>query len=137
MSFILIRVYEHNFIINFNLKGIMEQLIPFFIGLIKDAPGYFALTVVFTIMVFILYIKVRSINMDEITKIGNLQSDQVTELLKQVSNLSKDLALARKEISSLYNKIDELEHVIRLYKNKLREVDPVEFVDSRKVEILV
>ena len=101
----------------------MEQLIPFFLELIKAAPGYFALTVIFIIAVFYLYIKVRSINMDEITRIGALQSDQVTELLKQVSQLSKDLAMARKEISSLYNKIDELEHVIRLYKSKLKDVE--------------
>ena len=109
----------------------MEQLIPFFIELIKAAPGYFGLTIIFIFAVFALYIKVRSINMDEITKIGNLQSDQVTELLKQVNQLSKDLSLARKEISSLYNKIDELESVIRLYRSKLRDVEVGDFFDTK------
>lgn len=109
----------------------MEQLIPFFIELIKAAPGYFGLTVVFIIAVFALYIKVRSINMDEITTIGKLQSDQVGILLTQVSQLSRDLAEARKEISSLYNKIDELEDVIRQYRSRLREVDVGDFFDTK------
>lgn len=101
----------------------MEELIPLFITIVKDAPGYFLLTIGFTVAIFFLYIKVRSINMDEITNIGNLQSEQVAQLLSQVTQLSKDLAEARKEISSLYVKIDELENVIRLYRNKLRAND--------------
>lgn len=101
----------------------MEELIPFFIGIVKDAPGYFLLTIGFIAAIFFLYIKVRSINMDEITNIGNLQSEQVAQLLVQVTQLSKDLAEARKEISSLYVKIDELENVIRLYRNRLRDND--------------
>jgi uncharacterized protein YlxW (UPF0749 family) len=101
----------------------MEELIPFFIATIKDAPGYFVLTIGFIAAIFFLHIKVRSINIEEITNIGNLQAEQVAQLLSQVSQLSRDLAEARKEISSLYDKIDELENVIRLYRNKLRDND--------------
>jgi chromosome segregation ATPase len=101
----------------------MTELIPFFIGLIKDAPGYFVLTVGFIFAMFYLYIKVRSINIDEITSIGTLQSEQVAQLLTQVTQLSKDLAEARKEISTLYDKIDELENIVRTYRNKLRIAD--------------
>jgi hypothetical protein len=103
----------------------MEELITFLLNTVKDAPGYFTLTVAFIVAIFFLYIKVRSINIEEITSIGNLQSEQVGQLLLQVTQLSKDLAEARKEISSLYNKIDELENVIRLYRNKLRETDAI------------
>lgn len=105
----------------------MEELIPFFIGTLKDAPGYFVLTIGFLAAIFFLYLKVRSINIEEIASIGNLQSEQVASLLVQVSQLSKDLAAARQEISSLYDKIDELESVIRVYRNKLRDSDITDF----------
>lgn len=101
----------------------MEQLIPFFIGLIKDAPGYFVLTIGFILSIFFLYIKVRSINIDEITSIGSIRSEQMVQLLTQVSQLSKDLAEAREEISRLYHKIDELETVISQYRTRLRQSD--------------
>jgi hypothetical protein len=101
----------------------MDELVPFFLNVIKDAPGYFVLTIAFIVAVFYIHTKVRSINMDEIATIGNLQSEQVAKLLVQVSQLSRDLAEARREILSLYNKIDELETVIRVYKNKLGDVD--------------
>ena len=99
----------------------MQELIPFLIGLIKDAPGYFVLTVGFVVAIFFLYIKVRSINIDEISSLGVLQYEQVAQLLTQVSQLSKDLAEARREISTLYDKIDELESAVRMYRNKLRD----------------
>lgn len=114
----------------------MDGIVPAIVELIKDAPGYFALTVGFIAVVFALYLKVRSINIDEITSISKLQSDQVGKLLIQVSQLSKDLASARKEISTLYNKIDELESVVRLYRNKLRDVDVDvdDFFDTKSPE---
>lgn len=101
----------------------MDGLIQFTLAIIKDAPGYFVLTVGFIVAVFALYLKVRSINIEEITSIGKLQSDQVGQLLNQVTQLSKDLAEARKEISSLYNKIDELENLVRQYRNRLRNAE--------------
>ena len=115
----------------------MESLIPLIAGVIKDAPGYFALTVGFIALAFALYIKVRSINIDEITSIGKMQSGQVAQLIKQVSQLSKDLADARKEISTLYDKIDELENMVRLYRNKLRDedIDVDDFFDTRAPEV--
>ena len=101
----------------------MDGLVIYFVGLAKDAPGYFALTVGFIAVIFALYIKVRSINIDEVTSIGKLQSEQVGQLLLQVTQLSKDLNEARKEISHLYDKIDELENMVRTYKNRLRDAD--------------
>ena len=114
----------------------MESLIPLISEAIKDAPGYFALTIGFIALAFALYIKVRAINIDEITSIGKLQSDQVGQLLIQVSQLAKDLAMARKEISSLYDKIDELEDMVRKYRNKLRDesIDFDGFPDTRSPE---
>ena len=109
----------------------MDGLITFFIATIKDAPGYFALTIGFVAVVFALYIKVRAINIEEVTSIGKLQYDQVSQLIGQVSQLSKDLAEARKEISHLYDKIDELEGLVRTYRNRLRDADlEVDSVDS-------
>lgn len=90
-------------------------------ALFKDAPGYFVLTVGFIFLVFAMYLKVRSVSIDEVTSIGKLQSEQVAELISQVSQLSKDLSLARTEISSLYKKIDELEDMVRHYRIKLRD----------------
>ena len=101
----------------------MDGLIQFFLDIIKDAPGYFALTVGFVAVMFALYIKVRSINIEEVTSIGKLQSEQVGQLLTQVTQLSKDLAEARKEISHLYDKIDELESLVRTYRNRLKDAD--------------
>lgn len=112
----------------------MEQLIPLITELIKDAPGYFVLTIGFIAAIFFLYIKVRAINLDEITNIGKLQAEQVATLLSQVSQLSADLAEARKEISSLYDKIDELENVIRMYRNKLRDNDLADLSSSELSE---
>lgn len=88
-------------------------------ALLKDAPGYFVLTVGFIFIVFAMYLKVRSVSIDEVTSIGKLQSEQVAELLRQVSQLSKDLSAARGEISTLYKKIDELEDLVRHYKTKI------------------
>ena len=101
----------------------MDGLITYFLGVIKDAPGYFALTVGFIAVIFALYIKVRSINIEEVTSIGKLQAEQAGQLLQQVSQLSKDLAEARKEISHLYDKIDELESLVRTYRSKLRDAE--------------
>lgn len=98
----------------------MDGIILQILGLARDAPGYFALTVGFTAVVFAMYLKVRSVNIDEVTSIGRLQSEQVGLLLAQVSQLSKDLAAARAEISSLYTKIDELENLVRVYRKKLK-----------------
>lgn len=110
----------------------MDGLTTYFITLIKDAPGYFALTVGFVAVVFALYIKVRSISIEEVTSIGRLHADQVSQLISQVSQLSKDLASARQEISSLYDKIDELEGLVRTYRNRLRDADlDTEAIDSR------
>jgi chromosome segregation ATPase len=101
----------------------MDGLITFFLDIVKEAPGYFALTIGFIAVIFALYIKVRSISIEEVTSIGKLQSAQVGQLLQQVSQLSKDLAAARKEISHLYDKIDELEGVVRTYRNRLRDAE--------------
>ena len=110
----------------------MDGLITYFITVVKDAPGYFALTVGFVAVVFALYIKVRSINIEEVTSIGRLHADQVGQLINQVSQLSKDLASARQEISHLYDKIDELEGLVRTYRNRLRDADiDTDTIDSR------
>lgn len=101
----------------------MESLVLVMLESVKDAPAFFTLTVGFIAVVFAMYLKVRSVNIEEVTSIGKLQSDQVTQLLSQVSQLSQDLAEARKEISSLYKKIDELEDLVRLYRNKLKDAE--------------
>lgn len=109
----------------------MDNLITFLLGTIKDAPGYFALTVGFIAIMFALYIKVRSININEVTSLGRIQSEQVGALLTQVSQLSKDLHEARLEISRLYDKIDELEDLVRAYRNRLRDAEiPLQEVHS-------
>lgn len=101
----------------------MDGLVPFIIGLVKDAPGYFALTVGFVAVVFAMYIKVRSVNIEEVTSIGKLQSEQVGLLINQVKQLSTDLAEARTEIHALYKKIDELEDLVRMYRTKLKDAE--------------
>ena len=101
----------------------MNDLIVFLLGTIKDAPGYFILTIVFVMAILYIHSKARAINLEEISSIGAMQSDQVSQLLISVSQLSKDLAEARKEISRLYHKISELEDTIRLYRAKLRDID--------------
>ena len=108
----------------------MDGIITPFLLLIKDAPGYFVLTIGFIFAVFALYLKVRSINIDEVTSIGRMQSEQVSLLLTQITQISKDLAEARKEISTLYTKIDELEDLVRLYRTKLREGAPDDTVSN-------
>lgn len=109
----------------------MDGLIQVILDLVKAAPGYFSLTIGFIAVVFALYIKVRSISIEEVTSIGKMQSEQVGQLLKQVSQLSKDLNEARKEISHLYDKIDELEEVVRTYRNRLRDADlEVDTIDT-------
>lgn len=101
----------------------MEALITYMLSQIKDAPGFFVLTVGFIAVVFAMYLKVRSVNIEEVTSIGKVQASQVDLLLTQVTQLSKDLAEARKEISSLYTKIGELEDLVRVYRNKLKDVE--------------
>lgn len=87
----------------------------------KDAPGYFTLTVGVIAVIFALYLKVRSINVLEITSISKIQVDQTTLLLSQVKQLSEDLAAAREQITNMYHKVDELEDLLRVYRNKCDE----------------
>lgn len=100
------------------MEAIILELIS---STIRTSPGYFVAVIGFITLVFAGYLKVRSVNMSDVTSISKLQSEQVSELLKGMSQLSIDLLSARKEISALYIKIDELEDLVRLYKSKLQE----------------
>lgn len=99
----------------------MDGIFPIILELTKHTPGYFTLTIGFIVIIFAMYLKVRSVSIEEVTSIGKLQSEQTTLLLKQVTQLSSDLAAARAEISALYTKIDELEDMVRMYRSKLRD----------------
>jgi hypothetical protein len=101
----------------------MDGIITILLELIKDTPGYFTLTIGFIVIVFAMYLKVRDVSIKEITSIGRLQAEQATLLLTQITQLSTDLAAARSEISVLYNKIDELEDMVRVYRSKLRDTE--------------
>lgn len=94
------------------------EVITLLFSAAKDAPGYFTLTLGFIAVVFALYLKVRSINVSEITSISKIQVDQTTVLLAQVKQLSSDLAAARDQINIMYHKVDELEDLVRVYRNK-------------------
>jgi len=97
------------------MDGLATSLI---LETIKGAPGYFAVTIGFVSLIFALYLTVRKISITEITSIGKLQTDQITQLLNQIKQLSSELAEARTQISGMYDKINELEDVVRQYRNK-------------------
>lgn len=101
------------------MEAIILELVS---STIRSSPGYFVAVIGFITLVFAMYLKVRSVNISEVTSISKLQSDQVSDLLKGMSQLSLDLVEARKEISALYDKIDELENVVRMYRAKLKDL---------------
>lgn len=90
----------------------------FLMSLIKDAPLYFVLTIGFTVALFSLYLKVRSVNVAEMTSVSKIQTEQVGQLLAQIKALSEDLTAARTQIREMYEKVGELEDLVRHYKSK-------------------
>lgn len=96
----------------------MAEVLGLLALIIKDSPFYFTFTVGFVAFMFAMYLTVRKVSLSEITSISKAQTDQVTQLLAQIKQLSGELAEARIQITGMYDKINELEDIIREYRNK-------------------
>lgn len=99
----------------------MEKLVTLLLSHIQDAPIYFVITIGFIVLVFAMYLKVRSVNVSEITSISTMQTNQVKMLLDEIRQLSTDLTAARLQITTMTTKVDELENLVREYKVKCDE----------------
>lgn len=94
------------------------------LALFKDAPAAVTLTVGFVVSVFAMFLYSRKINIEDVTSIGKTLSTQlasqaalVTTLSDQIAELHAQNIHLMQELRKANAKIDELEEVLRRYRD--------------------
>lgn len=95
------------------------------IGLLKSAPAEITTALTILTVLVTLILSIRKTNIDSVTSVSNMQQSNIKilmqqnkQLLDQNGKLSVDLEMLRDRMASLYSKIDELEDLVRSYKNR-------------------
>ena len=100
----------------------MDQLMIAALG--NSVSGGFisaAMSIVALISGIIFYFK--KTNIEEISSVGTLQHHQIESLLSQVTMLSKELALAREQLSEIHNQNMKLMQQIRDSNLRIQELE--------------
>jgi predicted nucleic acid-binding Zn-ribbon protein len=97
----------------------MEGLI---VAIMKDMPGYATLILGVLALGFALLIRIRKLDLDEITSIGTLQSNQLQSLQQLVATLTEELTRARDQLTEIHEqnmqlktKVQALEELVKKY----------------------
>ena len=98
-----------------SIVGLLEHL--------KNVPQNLAVILVF-VTVFLNYtFKKRDSDVDSVSKISQLQSEQLTTLINQNKALAEELHSVRVELSEAYTIIDDLRKRVIELEELLREKD--------------
>ncbi len=107
------------------------------LAVMKDSPGLASLVLGAIAIGFALLIRMRKLDLDEITSIGTLQSQQLTTLQGLVKSLTEELTEARAQLSEIHAqnlqlkaKVAELENLVIQYQAHPNRPDPPPPADS-------
>ena len=94
------------------------------LAVMKDSPGLASLVLGAIAIGFAVLIRIRKLDLDEITSIGALQSQQLTSLQNLVKSLTEELTEARAQLSEIHAqnlqlkaKVAELENLVIRYQS--------------------
>lgn len=103
----------------------MGELMVAAFKMLQGMPAITLVVVIGLLVLFIAYtLRNRQVDVESVTSIGRLQTEQITSMLSQMRSLSEQLNDARKQLAEIHeqnaelrDRVLELEDLLRDYKN--------------------
>lgn len=100
----------------------MTEISAVLVSLLGANPSTISLVLVVVFVVYMLWIHSRRVDIEAINTVSKIQSDNIEDLLRQNSELAKELHSVRKQQVELFSMVEEMkkqnlqlqEHIMRL-----------------------
>ena len=102
-----------------------------FLAILKGAPTEATLILSAVFIVTMLVLNMRKVNMDAVTSISKVQTDNLKALTEQNQALAKDLHEMRQHQAELYEKLDQMREELTSARTELQNTRE-ELQDTRK-----